>query len=66
MTAKELIEKEIKTRCERLGIEAFIIHDVTTKATSKYTEHRFKGAPSKLIDEAVTDAKKLMPKKKGR
>ena len=60
--AENLIHSSILQRCDNENIKRNIALDVADQAVVQYKQNRFSKA-SKLVDEAVTKAKKLTIKK---
>ena len=62
MTPDELVYNEVLKRCHDAGCTVEIAKNAAASALDKYKKNQFTKA-SKLIEQAVVDAKKLIIKK---
>lgn len=62
MTPEKLVYKEVLERCVKAGCTSQVAKEAARITLEKCLRNQFT-KPSKLIDEAVVDAKKLTKKK---
>ena len=62
--AEKLIHSEILTRCDNLNYKRPIAITQADDAIKRYREGRYNGKPSKLVTDAVANAKKINGKLK--
>jgi len=63
MNATDLIYNQVKDRCLKMGCSAVLATDTAKLTVAKYLKNQFV-TPSKLIEEQIKQAKKLMIKNK--
>lgn len=63
MTPQDLIYNETFKRCLKAGCDEFLAKNAAVKALTRYKNNQFTKA-SKLVDEEVVQAKKLILKKR--
>lgn len=59
MTPVDFIHGSVFTSCKHLGLTESVCHDQADEAVVKYRRNQYKGKPTDLIKEQLTQAKKL-------
>lgn len=63
-TPKQMVYKQVFDRCLQIGADTLSAHERAKITAESFDKGTYSGTPSKLIDDAVAQAKKLI--KRGR